>query len=247
MDCGSDISVLKSTKIKPHQNYNPNDNCAIAGIGSGTTNSYGSLTTNLQIDEFSLQHKFHLVNDDFPIPTDGILGRDFLTSYKCCIDYSTWILTINFKNNFISVPINEKTKTTQIICEIIKKLELPNLTEDMVTISNEIKPGLMYANCIINNENKFVKFINTSNENMLIPSNFVPKMGPLRNYCFYNKFSKNTSLNERNNRLLHELQLNHIDSKLNLTLNVFACNIMIYLHYKTIPYPPIISMNRRFY
>lgn len=28
----------------------------------------------------------------------------------------------------------------------------------MVTISNEVLPGLMYANCIINNENKFVKF-----------------------------------------------------------------------------------------
>lgn len=217
IDCGSDISVLKASKIKYQQKYNPNDFCTIAGIGEGTVYSYGSITTNLQTDELNIQQKFHLVDDNFPIPTDGILGRDFLAAYKCCIDYNSWIITINYNNNHISVPINEKTLTTRIIpprCEIIKKLEIPNLNEDMVTIANEIKPGLMYANCIINNDNKFVKFINTTTENVFIPTNFVPTMVPLRNFYITDKSANNVSKNTRNNQLLQELQLDHIDPQI---------------------------------
>lgn len=176
---------------------------------------------NLQMDEFSIPHKFHLVDDNFPIPTDGILGRDLLTAYKCCIDYSSWIITFNFENNYISIPIHEKTLTKRMIpprCEIIKKLEIPNMTEDMVTTANEIKPGLMYANCIINNNNKFVKLINTTTENIFIPTDFVPTMIPLQNFYIQNQPTKNTSRNTRNDRLLQELQLTHIDPKIKLEL-----------------------------
>lgn len=209
--------MLKASKVKQQQIYNPNDFCAIAGIGKGIINSYGSITTNLQTDELNIEQKFHLVDDNFPIPTDGILGRDFLTAYKCCIDYNSWIITIKYNNNHISVPIHEKTLTKRIIpprCEIIKKLEIPHLNEDMVTIANEIKPGLMYANAIINNDNKFVKFINTTTENVFIPTNFVPTMVPLQKFYIQNKPIKNLSTNTRNNQLLQELQLNHIDPQI---------------------------------
>lgn len=174
----------------------------------------GSLITNLQIDGTSLNHKLHIVHDNFAIPTDGILGRDFFTTFKCCIDYNTWILIINAEHNNISIPIHDKAHTKHIIpprCELIKQIELPYLSEDMVIISNEVLPGLMYANCIINNENKFVKFINTTNENIILPSNFTPTMKPLNNFCFYSKISPQSANHERNERLLRELQLNHID------------------------------------
>ena len=221
IDCGSDISVIKASKLRFQQNYNPNDTCMISGIGNGTIHTYGALTTNLLIDEFSFQHKLYIVNDNFPIPTDGILGRDFFTSYRCCIDYNTWILSINAFNTCITIPIIEKSRTKQIIpprCEMIKKLDLLNLTEDMVTISNEIIPGLMYANCIINNENKFVKFINTTNENIILPEDFIPTMTPLRNFCYHGKISNQSSNNVRNERLLRELELNNIDPKIKPSL-----------------------------
>ena len=171
----------------------------------------------MQTDELHIRLKFHLVDDNFPIPTDGILGRDFFAAYKCCIDYNSWILTISFKNNNISLPIHDKSLTQQIIpprCEIVKKLELPNINEDMVTIAKEIKPGLMYANSIINNENKFVKFINTTTKNMFIPTNFLPTMVPLQNFYVRNQHIQQTSsTNKRNKQLLQELQLTHIDPK----------------------------------
>lgn len=57
---------------------------------------------------------------------------------------------------------------------------MPDLLEDMVTICNEITPGLVYANNIINNDNKFVNFMNTTNENLIIPENFIPTMTPYK-------------------------------------------------------------------
>lgn len=110
VDCGSDISVLKASKIRTHQPYNPHDFCAISGIGNDIINSMESLITNLQIDGTSLNHKLHIVHDNFAIPTDGILGRDFFTKF-CCIDYNTWILTINAEHNNISIPIHDRAHT----------------------------------------------------------------------------------------------------------------------------------------
>lgn len=77
VDCGSDISVIKACKIKPSQIYFPNNKCNITGIGNGSVSTLGDTVTNIIVEDSTLPQSFHIVDNSFPIPTDGILGRDF--------------------------------------------------------------------------------------------------------------------------------------------------------------------------
>lgn len=83
VDTGADISLFKRTKISPRQPVNRADNIKIQGVTDGLTYSIGRTETQLYIDDFTLNHTFHIVENNFPIPSDGILGRDFITKYKC--------------------------------------------------------------------------------------------------------------------------------------------------------------------
>ena len=57
--------------------------------------SLGTTTTQIYTDNsYSTEHTFYIVNHDFPIPADGILGHDFICKYKCQLDYESWIKTL---------------------------------------------------------------------------------------------------------------------------------------------------------
>lgn len=86
VDSGSDISVLKANKVKPSQIYRPTNKCNVIGIGNGTTSTLGDTLVQIKIYNQNLAQNFHIVDENFPIPTDGILGRDFLAGWKCNID-----------------------------------------------------------------------------------------------------------------------------------------------------------------
>lgn len=59
------------------------------------------------MNNISICHKFHVVPDDFGIPADGIIGKDFLKIHKCLIDYDEMSLSFQFNNVNISIPILE--------------------------------------------------------------------------------------------------------------------------------------------
>lgn len=48
----------------------------------------------LQIGNIKITHEFHVIENFFPIKTDGIIGTDFLQKYLCNINYETATLEI---------------------------------------------------------------------------------------------------------------------------------------------------------
>lgn len=80
-------------------------------------------------------------NDYFAISTYGTLGRDFLVNYLCKIDYETFTITINSKNEAYILPIDTKLPMRKNIeipprTEYILPAEL-NIQEDSVTFNQE--------------------------------------------------------------------------------------------------------------
>jgi hypothetical protein len=57
------------------------------GITDESVNSLGTIEANIIINNYSFPHKFHIVNNGFPIPTDGLIGQDFIDKCKCVLDY----------------------------------------------------------------------------------------------------------------------------------------------------------------
>lgn len=64
------------------------------GITDEKQRSVGSINVSLIFQHLSIEHKLHLVSDNFPIPCHGIIGKDFLRRHKCLIDYCDMKLTV---------------------------------------------------------------------------------------------------------------------------------------------------------
>lgn len=87
------------------------------------------------MDTTFIEQKFHIVETDFPIPTDGIIGRDFLTKYRCKIDYEPWLLTVMLNEDELTIPIEDNYKRMLFLParhEVTRFVTNLNLTEDMV-------------------------------------------------------------------------------------------------------------------
>lgn len=131
VDCGSDISLIKLGKLRPTHQIYQNENCILNGIGANSVHTLGKTDTKIYFNDLlSTNQSFQVVDSSFPIPTDGILGRDFFIKHKCCIDYNTWLLTFQINGSIISIPIENKTRNAQVIpsrCEIIHEISVGNL------------------------------------------------------------------------------------------------------------------------
>lgn len=100
MDTGADVSPLKRDNVNPNQLDT-----------DGTTKSLGTINNTLFIEEYDIRHMCHVVQRNFPIPGDGILGRDFFKKYGCNIDYAYSTLMLrDYKKKYPSqFMIVEKT------------------------------------------------------------------------------------------------------------------------------------------
>lgn len=216
VDCGSDISIMKASKIKRAQIYYPSLKCDIIGIGQGNVSTMGTTNTNILLNGNKIPHKFHIVEDNFPIPTDGIIGRDFLINYRCKIDYEAWLLKVTIDFETFEIPIINNGERPTILparCETIKQIVNANLTEDSVVFSQEVAPGIFCANSIVGKDNCFVKFVNTTENDFKLPITYKPKHAPLSRYDYYHPTNGNIDNTERVQQLKKEINTQSLDPK----------------------------------
>lgn len=83
VNTGADISLCKRSKINQGQLVDRQSAIKIKGVTEGLASSIGTTETQLFVQNYALNHTFHIVDENFPIPSDGILGRDFITKYQC--------------------------------------------------------------------------------------------------------------------------------------------------------------------
>lgn len=208
IDTGADISVFKRTKIRFDQMITTSNRCKIRGVTKGIQDTIGTTETNISIDEYTLNHTFHIVSNEFPIPSDGILGRDFISKYKCLLDYSNWTMTFRVGHERICVPIYNNPQEDIIIipprCEIFRQVNsLKYLSQDALVTNKEIKNGIFVARSIVSKDNPIVKIINTTCETATI-TNLKLETANLDDFNIYNIEPETT---DRRNNLLKQLNL----------------------------------------
>lgn len=158
----------------------------------------------------ALTQKFHVVKDNFCIPVDGIIGRDFLQYYRCLIDYDEMKLTINYNDRQAFIPIQKGPYQDNLIlpprCESIYKITIPdNIKNDSYVSDNiEIKEGIYSARCIFNKEQPYIRIINTTNNYQTISKNF-PQITPLNEFKIV-KVEEAGSTEERCRKLINILK-----------------------------------------
>lgn len=227
-DSEADVSIIKIGYLENSMSKNTNEIIPIRGITQEKLFTLGSIMMDIQIENAIFEHKFHLVNNNFPIPTHGILGKDFLKENKCVLNYETMTLTVNRPEIPVSTPLLSKLldgstlipprSTNFKICRIVSE-EFPCVIEPQEIASNIFIPTtIAYSPCThirILNTNEDVSVLNLDNINI--------KTHPISEYDMYQpNTDKNSCRSNELNNILSSKIPNHAKNKLLPLCNEFA-------------------------
>ena len=161
------------------------------------------------INDIRIEHKFHLVPDEVDIPTDGIIGKDFIKLRKCTLDYNNnkFIIRLPFTN--ISLPIlSEFKKDYAIIPAKSEVYRLFNFEEDIFPRyikQQKLSEDVEVNETIVYQKTSYVRTVNKSERN--IPINITSiKSEPL--FENYKVFSTENISSTRNEDLIKILKPN---------------------------------------
>lgn len=95
IDSDTDISICKLGNIK---DIEWNNMLSLSSITMDTIESIGTAYLSLRFRNALIRHEFHLVEDNFLLSMDGIIGRDIFEKYRCNIDFDTYTTTFEIHN-----------------------------------------------------------------------------------------------------------------------------------------------------
>lgn len=151
-----------------------------------------------------------MVPDEFNIPSDGIIGRDFNKYFMCKIDYSNMTFTVCTEDDTnIVIPNISEPQTNTISppahCETFRMFHLEKFSEPVVIPAQEIASGVFIPNTVVFDKNPIVRVLNTT-EQMKLVENKIKHVHKASEFEFYEpKPSKNNKNNERIEHLLNYL------------------------------------------
>lgn len=157
----------------------------IKGITDNAIESFGTVPLSFIFNDIVITHNFHVVPDNFCIPSDGIIGKDFNRRFKCLIDYSDMTFTIHYQDRIIRVNIFSEPKTNTSAlparCESYRVFHIKNFNNTCLVPSQELAEGIFIPNTIarsadvvirVLNINASMRKINTQIENSILLSDF---------------------------------------------------------------------------
>lgn len=196
------------------------------GITEERQFSKGSIQLIMIFQHLNIEHKVHLVPDSFPIPTDGIIGKDFLRRFHCNISYYDMTFTVQANhqtpaklsihndclvNNHTNIP--KRSETFQMFKITANKF--PCLIETQAIDKNVIIPTT-----IAYEEKCYLRVLNVNDIDVQIQNNQI-KTSDIDDFdiCLFNKSTPNgqKSKSDRNNQLsqiLNSKMPRHVKNRL---------------------------------
>ncbi|RYX87425.1 hypothetical protein EON73_01410, partial [bacterium] len=187
-DTQADISVIKISAIKTNALYDSNERIFIKGVTNEHIESIGTIIFDIIIENVAIEHKFHIVHDDFAIPSHGILGKDFIKKHRCLLDYENMIFELRLDNMTVSTPIYaeyiDNTITMPPRTEMFRLFHI-NANKFPVIIENcEISNNVFIPTTIAHTEKTWVRVLNANDQIKTIKTNELNGF-PIENYDIY--------------------------------------------------------------
>lgn len=182
LDTGASISLVKRNVIYDDFPIDTNTISFISGIKKGFIRTLGLVNSDVLIDGCKLNHSFNVVDEEFPIPADGIMGLDFVRKFKCKIDFFKWKLTIrrNSSHGNMVIPIYDQPSADTCYyqnsfgiparCEVVRRVTVTAEKSEVFVDNQEIQPGVFIGRTLIDKYNTYVRILNTNEENVIIQS-----------------------------------------------------------------------------
>lgn len=112
LDTGADVSLIKLKYLKDETPCFENYRITLKGIDHNISNPIKTICyvyLDIEINNHLINHCFHVVPDNFPIPFDGLIGNDFIKQFQCHINYEDNLLQFqNFETPLyhLESPVN---------------------------------------------------------------------------------------------------------------------------------------------
>lgn len=216
IDTGASLSVVRYEDIIRWNIPYHIERVRINGIG-GDIFSEGYTYLDLQYNDQYFRHKFYIIKN-LPCRTDGIIGQDFLSKFKCILNFELNTMTlINHDkavtlllqmgrlgfNNFITLPPR---------CESLHYIDTSYL-HDCVVSSKTLCEGVYIASLIVTPRKGRIpiKILNTRDVEVKL-SYFMPSVSPLDSFdiCSFG----NTLINaDRVKKMFSLLDLKHLNTE----------------------------------
>lgn len=182
----------------------------MTGISKDPIFSLGSFDLTITIQNVNFKHKFHIVTDDFLIPSNGIIGKDFLKRFNCLIDYGEMTFTIR-KTDTIPVQIPIKSELIHGVsvlpqrCETFRIFHIKSTKFPCVIETQEIDENVVVPMSIVHQPEVCLRVLNTNDEIKMINTENL-KHSSIENFHFFKPLPRVTFTSERLNKLQNTLK-----------------------------------------
>lgn len=187
VDSQADICVLKETSISRVTMLNRSRVIDIKGITNAAVRSLGALRLGLVFDTDVLEHEFHVVPSIFNIDCDGIIGKDFLLTYNCKLDYESMLFSIRATNGTRVLRLSNHAKDDKFTipprCEVVRVFRL-NASVPCVVDQLELAPGVFTSRTIVDPGQAYIRVINTTEYPQTVTSR-IDRFEALENFWCY--------------------------------------------------------------
>lgn len=221
VDSQADICALKLGSLNGNYALDTSDIISISGVVKTPISSLGSLNIEMYFGSLTITHKFHIMPDEFNIPCDGIIGKDFIKLYSCILDYGDSTFTVRTKCGNVVLPMQLHTGDNEIIvpprAEVYRIFKISSI-EPVLVEAKELKRGVLSSNSIAQNGLAQVRIVNSTSIPQKIP---FPEFGtiPLDKFHIYSMTNTNSD-EERTEKLLKILRKSYpSEDKLKRKLN----------------------------
>lgn len=191
LDSQAEISVIKISSLYKAITYDVSDYIDIQGVTDQMIRSLGSIRCEFFFPGYNLPQHLYIVPDDFNMPSDGILGKNFLKPYQCDFSYSTSTLTMYTPIGPIETRIFEGPDEDTLVipprCEVVRKFNIkaPKSQQFRYAPSQQIARDVFTSNAIIDTKNAFIRIINVSDHSRIVDKNKIITHN-MDNYDVYN-------------------------------------------------------------
>uniref|UniRef100_A0ABD2X6W4 Peptidase A2 domain-containing protein n=1 Tax=Trichogramma kaykai TaxID=54128 RepID=A0ABD2X6W4_9HYME len=128
IDTGSDLNLIKRTSLANHVSINPHVIYHLSGINNEAVATFGRVTLKF----FDKPCPLDVVQDDFPIEYDGILGMEFLRTQRAVLSFAANRIFIG-NQSFRELPLIE-----------YKTYDLRARTKTLVDLDCDFREGNSY-------------------------------------------------------------------------------------------------------
>jgi len=92
IDTGSQVNILKINCLREDLEVDETQKINLRGINEDLIQIIGKLIIPIELNDKNISAEFHIIGTRFPIPKDGILGNEFLSTNNVIVDVANKLI-----------------------------------------------------------------------------------------------------------------------------------------------------------